>query len=90
MGVTIFDVCFYQLSSLSSVHVLLWAFFSPSFFFSFLRLASHICSHPGGIILQVIPESRFGLSGHQGLQVHFPTPMLHYEKYFYELEKRFV
>lgn len=62
----------------------------PSIFFFFLRLASHICSYPSGIIFQVVPESRFLLSGHQCLQLHFPTPMLNYEKYLgdYELEKR--
>lgn len=68
-------------------------FFSPLFFlFFFLRLANHVCSYTSGKIFKATPESRFELSGHQGLQVHFPTPMLHYEKYLdcYELEKRFI
>lgn len=73
-----FDVCFYLLSSLSLGFIV--DFFVPSFFFFFLRLASHICSYPSGKIFQVIPERRFGLSGHQCLQLHFPTPVLHDEK----------
>lgn len=66
--------------------------FFLSFFFFLLRLASNICSYPSGTIFQVIPESRFELSGDQCLQLLFPTPVLHYEKYLgdCQLEKRFV